>query len=129
MLMALGLLVLRLVVGLGLLWHGWQKVFGGMEEFTALVQGIQFPLPGFFSWVAALAELIGGALVALGFLARIAAIPPAIGLAVALLWVHWGQSFAGGWELPALYLAGLLAVVGCGPGKLSVDGLAFGRGS
>ncbi|TAH39723.1 MAG: DoxX family protein [Planctomycetota bacterium] len=122
-----GLLVLRLVFGLGMAYHGFSKVFGGMDQFTGHLQGENFPLPQLFAWVGALAELLGGACVALGLMTRVAALLPAFNMVVALLWVHWGQPFAGGWELPVLYLGGFIAIALLGPGKASLDGIR-GRG-
>lgn len=131
---SLGLLMLRVVFGLAIAWHGFGKVFGGMEEFSHFVESIHFPLPAIFAWVAALGELLGGLAVAVGFLTRIAALFPAANMVVAILWVHWGQApfkmgepYPYGWELPALYLGGLLAVALCGPGKASADALLRGE--
>src|SRR4029077_3410766 len=70
---ALGLLVLRLVVGLTLAGHGAQKLFGwwggpGMNGWTQMVQKLRIRPAQPWAWVAALAEFGGGILLALGFL-------------------------------------------------------------
>lgn len=80
---------------------------------------------GLMLWAAGLAELVGGALVLLGLLARLAAIPLAFVMAVAMATAHVDTFEASGSFLtePALLLFVLaLVVLGCGPGRLSLDG-------
>lgn len=118
----LGLLVLRLVLGLGLAVHGYDKIAHGMAAFIELLRSEHVPFPAVLAWAVALIELAGGLCVALGLCARIAALLPAFTLLVGVLLVHMGQPFLGGWELPILYLGGLVAIAALGPGKFSVDG-------
>src|SRR5918999_954584 len=71
-------LLLRLVVGLNLVPHGMQKAFGafggpGMEGFAAGLAKGGFPAPTLFAWLVMLTELVGGVLIAIGFLTRPAA--------------------------------------------------------
>lgn len=66
----LGLLVLRVGMGLSFVAHGWPKLTGGMERWTGLggamkSVGITFA-PAFFGFAASLAEVLGGLMVALG---------------------------------------------------------------
>lgn len=80
---------------------------------------------GLMLWAAGLAELLGGALVLLGLLARLAAIPLAFVMVVAMATAHVDTFEAGGSFLtePALLLFVLaLVVLGSGPGRLSLDG-------
>jgi len=70
----IGLVWLRVLMGLGSAHHGYAKIFGGqMAGFTQAVAGLGFPLPGLFAWMAALSELVGGLCVALGLGTRLAA--------------------------------------------------------
>jgi putative oxidoreductase len=66
----LGLLVLRVGIGVMFMAHGWPKMAGGPEKWAALgsamdTLGIGFA-PAFWGFMAALAELVGGLLLALG---------------------------------------------------------------
>lgn len=129
-----GRLILRLVVGAGIMTHGWPKVFAvndeGIRRIVGLTKGVAemgFPYPEYFAWAAALSELVGGAFLILGFGTRVAALCIAGTMAVAL----WSNR-AGGWkdmELAALYLAPALFFVLAGPGKKSLDALFFKRKS
>ena len=58
--------VMRILVGLLFMQHGLQKVFG-------LFGGIPPEAPEFVRWVAGLIELVGGVMIAAGFMTRIAA--------------------------------------------------------
>ena len=70
----LGLLWLRVLMGLGIAWHGYGKIFGGkIPGFAEGIAGMGFPFPEFFAWAAALSEFAGGLLVALGLFTRPAA--------------------------------------------------------
>jgi putative oxidoreductase len=82
------------------------------------------PMPQTMAWAAALAELGGGALLALGWLTRPAALALCGNMAVAIGRVHWKNGLVGqgGWEFPAVCLAGLLSLLLGGPGAISIDG-------
>jgi len=70
----LGLLWLRVLMGSGIAWHGYQKVFEGHVKMLA--QGVAawgVPMPEVFAWAAALSEFVGGICVALGLGTRYAA--------------------------------------------------------
>lgn len=69
-----GLLWLRVLMGLGMAYHGYGKVFGGhMAMLLPGVEKMGFPFPWFFAWAAALSEFAGGLCVALGLGTRVAA--------------------------------------------------------
>ena len=68
-----GLLLLRVFTGLTLLFqHGLRKM-PPSPRFVETVGTLGFPLPELFAWVAGLAEVIGGGLLALGLFTRPAA--------------------------------------------------------
>lgn len=130
----LGLLIVRLIVGGGLFMHGFAKLSaeGGMDGFTESVVQLGMPMPEVAAWAAALSESVGGAFIALGIVARIAAVFPAFTMVIAVTMVHWTDVpeklwISSGMEMALLYLAGCLAVVSCGAGALSVDRLLFHR--
>jgi putative oxidoreductase len=145
----LGLLVLRLIVGGIFVVHGYPKLFGGpgkalhpmarrhlgpgfeqaMERggiagFRSTVERTGMPVPGVMAWVGALAEFGGGALLALGWLTRPAALALCGQMAVAISRVHWKNGLVGqgGYELALSLLGGLLALLFAGPGAISIDG-------
>src|SRR6188472_2139540 len=84
-----GLLILRLFLGLGLLAHGVQKIFlHGITGFAGYLEKVGAPAPVASAWLSASTELVGGLLIAVGLLTRLAAIPLAINMTVAALLAH-----------------------------------------
>jgi putative oxidoreductase len=118
----LGLLFVRLT-GIGLASHGYDAIFhGGMPALATTVGGMGFPLPAAFAWAAVLAELLGGALVAVGLYTRFGAAFAAVTMFVAAFVKHASDDFKTR-ELSLLYLAIMLAIACLGAGKWSLDGL------
>ena len=69
-----GLLILRIGIGIMFMMHGWSKLMGGPEKWAKLggaldVFGIGFA-PTFRGFMAVLSEFGGGLLLVLGFLTR-----------------------------------------------------------
>jgi putative oxidoreductase len=132
----LGLLVLRLVVGLTMAAHGAQKAFGvwkgpGPAGWTAVMVRMGFRPAGLWAIVSAAAELLGGLLFAAGIFTPFAAMALAGQSAVIILKAHWSRGFwgrDGGFEFPLSLVAGVVAIVGTGAGALSLDaalGIAY----
>jgi putative oxidoreductase len=127
-----GRFFLRVVVGLGIMTHGYPKVFGvndeGVRRIVGFTQGVAdmgFPYPHYFAWAAALSEFVGGAMLVLGLGTRVAAFMIAGTMVVAMY-----KSRANGWdgmEKAALYLAPAVFFLLNGPGKKSLDALLFKR--
>ena len=64
------LVVLRLIVGIIFIFHGWDKIFiTGIDKTTGYFVAANLPQAELTVWVVALVELIGGALLILGLLA------------------------------------------------------------
>lgn len=85
----LGLLILRVGVGILFILHGYPKMFGGVEKWAAIGEataylGIHF-LPTLFGFMAALAEFGGGILLILGLFSRTAAFFMLLTMAVATI--------------------------------------------
>ena len=124
----IGLLLIRLCVGLTFVVHGYGKVFGpeGVSGFAGALAAMHIEPSVPLAWAAALSELVGGAFLAAGFLTRPAAGLIAITMAVAVFKVHWDNGFMGakdkmGFEYPLNLLIAGLAFVLSGPGPLALD--------
>jgi len=131
------LLLIRLIVGVVFIFHGSQKVFGafggpGIEGFAGFLQSLNVPMPTLSAWMAALAELLGGASILLGLGLRVMAIPVVITMVVAILKVHPDAfSGQGGMEYPLTLGITVAALAIAGSGRFSLDHALFngGRGA
>ncbi len=123
------LLILRLVLGVIMVYHGWPKVtgLGGViDGFTQM--GV--PVPAFSAVFATIAEFGGGLLLLLGVFTDIAGLLIAIDMLGAIAVVHAKNGFAvdkGGFEWPLALLAMALAIALAGPGRYAVGGGAAER--
>lgn len=123
--MSVALAWLRVLAGLGIATHGYQKIFGGMmPRFTEGVAALGFPMPHLFAWMAALSELAGGLMLVLGLLTPLAALMVFGTMTVAAFLQHGSDPFDVK-ELALAYwtMAGTLMVAG--GGKYSLDALIF----
>ncbi len=127
---SIGLLVLRIVLGLVIFGHGTQKLLGwwkgpGLRGAAGFFGGmLGFRPAGFWTVTTALAETLGGGLVALGLLAQPAAVAVAAAMAVATVAVHLPKGLwmsEGGAEMTLVYLAAAVALALAGPGSYSLD--------
>lgn len=124
---ALAPLVLRLGVGLVFLVHGYSKLTNGPSGFAKTLTGLGVPAPEVFAWLVTVAELVGGALLLLGLLTRLATIPLILTMigSIVLVKVDAGiiaaMGAGAGAELDIALLVGLLALLVLGPGSLSAD--------
>jgi putative oxidoreductase len=125
------LLILRLVVGLTFAAHGAQKAFGwwngpGLEGWQKIIGGMRFQPAPLWTLVSIGAELIGGLLIAIGLFTPLAATALIGQSVVIILKAHLPNGFwnkAGGIEFPLALAAGVLAILGVGPGAYSADRL------
>lgn len=119
-------LILRLVLGLLILFHGVAKIIGGPGFIQQLVSGAG--LPSAFAYGVYVGEVIAPLLLIFGVWTRLAAAVVAINMVVAVLLVHTKELFTvnqvGGWalELQAMFFFTAIAIVLLGAGRYSVSG-------
>jgi putative oxidoreductase len=129
--MDIGLLLLRLTVGLTLAAHGAQKLFGwfggpGLDAIAQFFTMLGFPPGRRNALMASLAETGGGLLLALGFLTPLAAALLCSVMLVAAITVHIKKGFfitSGGFEYTLVLGVAALTLAFTGPGSLSLDAL------
>jgi len=80
-------LVLRLGVGLVFAVHGFSKLTNGPVQFSSMLTGLGVGAPVVFAWLVTIAELIGGLLIIVGLLTRLATLPLIATLVGAILLV------------------------------------------
>lgn len=121
----LGLLLLRIALGIMFMLHGWPKITGGSEKWTAIGGsmesfGINF-FPGFWGFMAAFSEFFGGFLFILGLFFRPVNLMLFITMMVATAkHVTAGDGFGG---YSHALEAGILffSLLFIGPGRFSLD--------
>jgi putative oxidoreductase len=125
----LSLLILQLAVGLTFAAHGAQKVFGwwggpGLTAWEGAMAHMGFRPARLFGTVSALVELVGGLLLAVGFLTPLVAAVLVAQTVVIIGKVHLPHGFfnsKSGIEFPLVLGVGAAAVGLAGPGALSLD--------
>ena len=122
----LGLVALRLILGVIMIGHGYPKVFGGLSEHVHHVSNLG--LPGWLAYLSAGAEFFGGILVIAGLFTRCAALAILINMAVAIWKVHWknGLLGQGGFQFPLSLAAIAFALILFGGGPIALDSIRRG---
>ncbi len=138
-------LSLRLVLGIGFIYHGFPKVFSseGNLQFRGMLEGIGVPAPGLAAWMIGGIESLGAIALIAGAFVTIASLLLAISMLGALFTVHLPQGFSfinitgmtetgpifgmPGYEVNLLYLAGLATLILGGAGAFSVDAKRAGN--
>jgi putative oxidoreductase len=130
----LGLLLIRLMLGVVGVFHGGQKLFGlfggpGLKATAGAFEGLHLPQPTAGAVLAGAAEFFGGILLALGIFPRLAALPWAFAMFVAAFKVHYPNFSAqnNGMEYPLTLAIVLIGLFFTGPGRLTLAH-AFGAG-
>ncbi|EMI45669.1 DoxX family protein [Rhodopirellula sp. SWK7] len=123
--LSIGLLALRVAFGCFMMVHGIQKVMG-FSEISAV-----FPDPigvgSQLSLIMAIGAEVGcSILLILGLGTRLAVVPLAFTMIIALFVVHGADPWKMK-ELAALYLAVYAVIFITGPGELSLDQKLFGK--
>lgn len=113
-------ILLRLILGALLLYHGIDKFDVGIANVEGFFAANDVPAAGFTAPSVAVIEIVVGLALLLGIGTRIAAAVQIVVLVGALAFVKLPTVLNGG-ELDLAYIAGLAAIVLLGPGRLSVD--------
>jgi len=126
----------RIILGIIFFAHGSQKVFGwfGGPGLRQTLRGLKehVGLPPIPALAAVGAELLGGAALILGFLARLSALGIAVNMLAAIVMVHgryglfmnwFGDRKGHGIEYHLLAIALTVVIIVEGAGAFSVDGL------
>lgn len=125
------LLLIRLIVGLAFVFHGWGKI---QHPFSWMPPQAPVHMPGFFQFLAAISEFGGGMAWVFGLLTPIASLGIGSTMTVAV-YMHMivrrdpFVSSTGGtsYELALVYLGMAILMLAFGPGKASLDAKVFGK--
>jgi putative oxidoreductase len=116
-------LVGRLAVGLLFLSTGWGKVHD-IEKVTHFFETLGIPAPGFHAVLVGYSELICGALLVVGLFTRLATVPLAVSMIVAILTAK-RSDLHGLFDLVGFdeftYLCVLIMIAIIGPGSIAAD--------
>ena len=121
----LGLLLIRLAVGILLLMHGINKIFHGIEGVKNTIGDTG--IPELFAYGVYIGEVIAPLMLALGLRTRIASLLVCANMLVIIFIAHPGDIFSlsgsGAWELElqGLYLLGSLGLFFTGGGKYALS--------
>jgi putative oxidoreductase len=127
------LFLIRTVLAAVFVFHGSQKLFGwfggyGIAATAGFMETIGIPFPTLSALLAGVTEFGGGIILLAGTGTRIAVIPMAFTMLVAIATVHRGgfNAQSGGMEYPLTLGVVLVALALIGPGHLTVGGLFTG---
>lgn len=123
---ALGTTLLRLIVGITFIAHGWQKLFAfGLAGTAGFLGSVGVPMPNVLAPVLIATEFGGGILLVLGLLTRYVSLPLAFTMLVAIATVHLQHGFflPQGYEFPLVLGVSLLTLALQGSGAFALDNL------
>jgi len=116
-------LLLRLLVGIVFIVHGYPKLKSGAKGAGEWLKSIG--IPSGFGLFAGIVEFFGGILLLVGLLTPVIAALSALWM-LSTTWlslVKMKKKFVGGWELDFILLVVFLALAAIGGGVISVDHL------
>ncbi len=119
-----GPLVIRVVVGIIFVVHGWMKVGMGIAGTAGFLASLGIPAASVFAVLLIIGEVVGGIALILGVATRFWAAVGVIISVVALVTVHLSKGFLisnGGYEFILLIGAVMVSLLVMGAGKYSVD--------
>jgi putative oxidoreductase len=120
-----GKLILRLALGVFMLFHGYVKLKNGISGIEASV--LKMGLPAWVAYGVYVGEIVAPLLVILGFYARVGGAIIMVNMIFAITLAHAHQLFdvgkTGGWalELQGFFLLTGLVVALIGPGRFAIN--------
>jgi putative oxidoreductase len=121
-----GKLILRLMLGVLMLFHGYKKYQSGIDGIKKLV--VTNGLPEFLAYGVYVGEILVPILIIIGLYTRISSLIYALTMAVAIFLAHSSHLFSlnaktGGLiiETPLLFMLGAIALMFLGAGRYSID--------
>ncbi|WP_409250995.1 DoxX family protein [Bacillus sp. SCS-153A] len=129
----LGLLIIRLIIGVSFFAHGAQKLFGwfggyGLKGTGGWMDSLGMKPGVMMALIAGLAELVGGILFVLGFLTPLAGIMIAVTMVVAIVKVHYANGYwstNNGYEYNLALMAAAIGLALTGAGQYALDAILF----
>jgi putative oxidoreductase len=129
MLSNIGILLLRMTLGLTFMGHGSQKLFGwfkgnGWQGTIKWITQMGLRPVWFWALFSGLSEFGGGLLVFLGFLSPLGSLGIIAAMLTAIIKVHWKAGFWNGnrgIEFPLINLVSALTLGLTGPGIFALD--------
>jgi putative oxidoreductase len=122
----LALVALRLTLGIIFIAHSSHKVYGHLHDYANFVMSLG--IPAWLGYVSAFTEFLGGILLILGSLTRVAAFALVVDMTVAIAKVHWKHGLLGngGYEFTLALLTMAFALIFFGAGPISIDAIRAG---
>jgi putative oxidoreductase len=125
----LGLLLLRVALGVVFVYHGYPKLFGHTRE--AMVSFAHMGFPEYFVYIAGVVEVFCGCMLIAGLFTRIAGLLLAVEMAVGLWGAHHivtNPMSVPGYEFPLMLATAAFALATVGAGMISFDQALFREG-
>ncbi len=119
----LALLVLRIIIGIIFLYHGFLK----LKNPKGMAQGMGKPNMVWFVMLLGIGEFLSGIALVIGLLTQVAAVILAIIMigAIAMKTITWKVPFSAmdkmGWEFDLVLLGAAIALMALGAGTISAD--------
>lgn len=120
-----GRLILRLLLGILMLFHGWFKLTHGVAWIAPILSAHH--LPSFLAAGAYIGEVVAPILIILGLFTRLAGLIYSVNMLFAIVLIaganFWHTTEVGAWALETeiLYLIGGVVVMLLGAGKYSIS--------
>lgn len=117
----LALFVLRVVLGLIFVGHGYSKLFKSFDATANFFKSIKLRPAKIWVWGIGITELLSGILMLSGFLVQISAILISLIMAGAIIKAKVKEKFLGGYEFDLLIIAAALVILFSGAGIFAID--------
>ena len=117
----IGPFLLRLVLAVVFIAHGYPKLFGGFAGIANFFESIGIKPGKFWALIVGVTEFGGGILLILGIFVQPVALLLAIDMIVAIWKVKWKEGFKSGYEFELVLLVIALSLLVLGPGAFSID--------